>query len=165
MGKLSVHLYNWSDDNERKIYDISPSKTENTYGKDALNRVQSHSRVSIGKIQAMWETELQMCRWPRTWAEVLFVGKSFGQKTRPGIYTRRVCPTSRVVCFKLQKGKTTHGRNQQHQPGNSAAQRTFVEQDNGYYKQSLYRYKGNWLFGSQYDLGFPKGQSIRGGGK
>jgi len=113
----------------------------------------------------MWETALQMCRWPWTWAKILFVGKPLGQKTGTGICTRRLCPTSRTVSFKLQKGKTTPGRNKQHQPGNSPAQRTIVEQGNGYYYQSLYRYKGNWLLGSQYDLGFPKGQSIRGRGK
>jgi hypothetical protein len=166
MKITSVQLINWSDNDERKNYDISPSKTEDTYAKNALNRVQHHSRVFIGKIQAMWETELSVCRWPWTWAETLFVGKSLGQKTGTGIYTRRVCPTSRVVCFKLQKGKTTHGRDKQHQPGNSPAQRTNVEQDNGYYYQSLYRYKGNWLLSSQYDFGFSKGKSIRrGGGK
>ena len=165
MEKISVQLINWSDNNEREIYDISPSKAENTYAKNALHRVQTHSRVSIGKIQAMWQTELQMCRWPWTWAEILFVGKPLRQKTGGGICTRRLCRTSRTVSFKLQKGKATHGRNKRHQPGNSPAQRTFVEQGNGYYYQSLNRYKGNWLFGSQYDFGFPKGQSIRGGGK
>ena len=76
----------------------------------------------------------------------------------------RACPTSETVCFKLQKGKTTHGRNKRHQPGNSPAQRTIVEQGHGYYSESLYRYRGNWLLGSQYAFGFPKGQSIRGGG-
>ena len=165
MKIISVQLINGSDNNEREIHDISPSKTENTYKKNALNRVQPHSRVFIGKIQAMWETELQMCRWPWTWAEILFVGKPLRQKTGNGIYTRRVCPASRVVCFKLQKDKATPGRNKRHQPGNSPAQRTFVEHGNGYYYQSFYRYKGNWLLGSQYDFGFPKGQSIRGGGK
>ncbi len=165
MDIISVQLINWSDNNEREIYYISPSKAEKTYPKDALNRVQPHSRVFIGKIQAMWKTELQMCRWPRTRAEILFVGKPLRQKAGDGIYTRRLCPASRVVCFKLQKDKATPGRNKRHQPGNSPAQRTFVELGNGYYYQSLYRYKGNWLLGSQYDFGFPKGQSIRGGGK
>jgi len=165
MKRISVQLVNWSDTNEREIHDISPSETENTYAKNKCNRVQHHSRVFIGKIQAMWETALQMCRWPRTWAEILFVGKPLRQKTGTGICTRRLCPTSRTVSFKLQKGKTTSGGNKQHQPGTSPAQRTTVEQGKGYYYQSLYRYKGNWLRGSQYDLGFPQGQSIRGGGK
>jgi len=165
MEKKSVQLINGSDNNEREIHDISPSKTENTYGEDTLNRLQPHSRVSIGKIQAMWETELQMCRWPRAWAKILFIGKPLRQKTGGGICTRRLCRTSGTVSFKLQKGKATPGRNKRHQPGNSPAQRTFVEQSNGYYYQSLNRYKGNWLFGSQYDFGFPEGQSIRGGGK
>lgn len=165
MEKISVQLINWSDRNEREIYNISPSKTENTYGKDTANRLQPHSRVSIGKIQAMWETELQMCRWPRTWAKILFVGKPLRQKTGGGICTRRLCRTSRTVSFKLQKGKATPGRNKRHKPGNSPAQRTIIEHGNRYYYQSLNRYKGNWLFGSQYDFGFPKGQSIRGGGK
>ena len=164
MKIISVQLINWSDYDEREIHDISPSKTESTYAKNALNRVQHHSRIFIGKIQAMWETELPMCRWPRTWAEILFVGKPLGQKTGTRIRTRRACPTSETVCFKLQKGKTTHGRNKRHQPGNSPAQRTIIEQGHGYYSESLYRYRGNWLLGSQYAFGFPKGQSIRGGG-
>lgn len=165
MKRISVQLSNWSDNNEREIHDISPAKTENTYAKNAFNRVQHHSRVFIGKIQTLWETALQMCRGPWTWAEILFVGKPLGQKTGTGIYTRRLCPTGRTVSFKLQKGKTTPGRNKRHQSGNSPAQRTIVEQGKGYYYQSLYRYKGNWLLGSQYDFGFPQGQSIRGGGK
>lgn len=165
MKRISVQLSNWSDNNEREIHDISPAKTENTYAKNAFNRVQHHSRVFIGKIQTLWETALQMCRGPWTWAEILFVGKPLGQKTGTGIYTRRLCPTGRTVSFKLQKGKTTPGRNKRPQSGNSPAQRTIVEQGKGYYYQSLYRYKGNWLLGSQYDFGFPQGQSIRGGGK
>jgi hypothetical protein len=165
MEIISVQLINGSDNNERKIHDISPSKTENSYAKNKLNKVQRHSRVFIGKIQAMWETALQMCRWPRTWAEILFVGKPLGQKTGPGICTRRLCTTSGTVSFKLQKGKTTPGRNKRHQPGDSPAKRTIVEQGHGYYSESLYRYKGNWLLGSQYDFGFPQEQSIRGGGK
>jgi hypothetical protein len=165
MKRISVQLINGSDNNEREIDSISPEKTENTYAKTALNRVQPHSRVFIGKIQALWETELPMCRWPWTWAEILFVGKPLGQKTGTGICTWRLCPTSRVVCFKLQKNKATPGGDKRHQPGDSPAQRTIVEQGNGYYSESLYRYKGNWLLGSQYDFGFPQEQSIRGGGK
>ena len=165
MKRISVHLINWSADNEREIDDISPSKTENPYANNALNRVQHHSRVFIRKIQALWETELPMRRWPWTWAEILCVGKPLGQKTGTGICTWRLCPTSRVVCFKLQKNKTTFGGDKRHQPGDSPAQRTIVEQGNGYYSESFYRYKGNWLLGSQYDFGFPKGESIRGGGK
>jgi len=164
MKRISVQLINWSDTNEREIYDISPSKTESTDAKNALNRIQHDSRIFIGKVQAMWETALQMCRWPWTWAEILFVGKPLGQKTGTGICTRRLCPTSRTVSFKLQEGKATPGGNKRHQPGNSPAQRTIVKQGNGYYYQSLYRYRGNWQLGGQYDLRFSKGQSIRGGG-
>jgi hypothetical protein len=164
MKRISVQLINWSDYG-REIHGISPSQTESTAAKNALTRVQHHSRVFIGKIQALWETGLQMCKGPRTWAEILFVGEPLGQETGTGIRTRRVCPTSGTVSFKLQKGKATHGTNKRHQSGDSPAQRTIVEQGNGYYYQSLYRYKGNWLLGSQYDFGFPKGESIRGGGK
>ena len=165
MKRISVQLINGSDNNERELDSLSPEKTGNPYAKTALHRVQHHSRVFIGKIQALWQTELPMCRWPWTWTEILCVGKSLGQKTGTGICTRRVCPTSRTISFKLQKNKTTPGRDKRHQPGNSPAQRTIVEQGNGYYSESLYRYKGNWLLGSQYDFGFPKGESIRGGGK
>jgi hypothetical protein len=165
MERISVQLSNWSDNHEREIDSISPSKTTNPYAKNALHRVQHHSRVFIGTIQALWETELPMRPWPRTWTEILFVGKPLGQKTGTGICTRRVCPTSRTISFKLQKGKTTPGRNKRHQPGNSPAQRIRVGQGNGYYSQSFDRYKSNWLLGGQYDFGFPQSQSIRGGGK
>jgi len=165
MKRISVQLINWSANNERKIDDISPSKTENPYANNALHRVQHHSRVFIGKVQALWETALQMCRWPWTWAEILYFSKPLGEKTGTGICTWRLCPTSRVVYFKLQKNKTTPGGDKRHQPGDSPAQRTIVEQGSGYYSESLYRYKGNWLLGSQYDFGFSEGESIRGGGK
>ena len=162
---ISDQLYNWSDYHEREIYNISSSKAKNTHTKTTLNRDQHHPWVFIGTIQAMWETTVQMCTWPWTWSKILFVSKPPWQKTGSGICTQRLCRTGRAVSFKFQKGKTHPGRNKQHQPGNSPAQRTIVEQRNGYHYQSFYRYKGNWLPGSKYDLRFPKEQSIRGGGK
>lgn len=163
MKRISVQLYNGSDRNEREIDSISPSKTGGAYSENALNRVQHHSRVFIGKIQALWKTELPMRSGPWTWAKILFVGKPLRQKTGPAICTGRLCPSSRTISFQFQNSKTTPGRNKRHQPGNSPAQRTIVGQGNGYDSQSLYRYKGNRLLGSQYDFGFPQEQSIRGG--
>jgi len=164
MIRISVQLSNWSDRHEREIDSTSPSKTGNTHAKNARHRVQHHSRVFIGTIQALWKTELPMRSGPRTWAEILCVGKPLGQKTGTTVCARRLCPRSSTISFQFQNSKTTFGRNKRHQPGNSPAQRTIVKQGHGYYSQSLYRYKGNWLLSGQYDFGFPKGESIRGGG-
>jgi len=93
MEKKSVQLINGSDNNEREIHDISPSKTENTYGEDTLNRLQPHSRSlwkntshvgnRIANVQMAWHG-------PKYYLSVSHSGRRPEVEYVPGDYAEQV---------------------------------------------------------------------------
>ena len=152
-NSLSDQLYNWSDIHEESIYSTTTKKEKHACKKAFLDNASHFKRIHNRTLQAMWETRMQMCRWPWTWPKVLFISQPIRQKTGNGLCASRLQGTSNAIFKKLQTSSRHSGTNMQHQSRNTASQRTSVRNIYVYHcQQNRFRVNRNYI--CQYSTGF-----------
>lgn len=112
---LSDQLYMWSDIHA-KYFIIDFTQTPNTIVATNASLGLAFTRFAYRTLQALRKTWLQVCRWPRPWPQILFIGQLPGQPTANGLRaanrSTQCCPSHR----KLPPGPPDHRRNLRDQP-------------------------------------------------
>jgi hypothetical protein len=109
---LSDHLYAWSDQCSKRIHRHSAKASQRSCSSTAPAQIDP-ARLPHRAIQTMWQTGMQMCRRPRTRAQILFVGelsrpeagdglRATGGLWRNGKVSRQLSPKPRNPKYDLR---------------------------------------------------------------
>ena len=154
-GVISVQLDNCTDrftTNEN----IFPSKTTHDpfqthhYLWSALLAGLAHRTL-----HPLWQTWMQVRRYPRPWSQILSVGQLSQPQTRTRICATEIPPASRGFTHQLSDGQTDPGRDLEYQSRTAATERNVVKNAHGYSAELLYvvRNHGFCNPGSEYASG------------
>lgn len=134
---LLEQLYDCTDRSKRQITQLFAQKTERTPRTDQSYRLTDPKRFSHRALYPLWKSKLQVCRWKRTWTEILSVCKSSGAKARTALCPARLSGKGKGISEQLSDITSAFGRNLQHKPGNLKAERKNVKGCYGYHWKSF----------------------------
>lgn len=134
-------LYDCTDRSKRQITQLFAHKTERTFRTDQSHRLKDPKRFSHRALYPLWKTKLQMCRWKRTWAEILSVCKSPRAKARAALCPPRLSRNGKGISGQLSAFSSITGRNIQYKPRNIKTERKIVKERYGYHRNSFYSHR------------------------
>ena len=142
---ISVQLGNCTDGFATN-QNIFPSKT--THGPLQTNyRYRSAHLEGLADraVHPLWQTRMQMRKYSRARAQILFVGQLPGSQTRTGICASEGPSAGRGITHQLSDGQADLRRNIEHQSRTSATQKRVVINAYGYHTRLLYVFRNRSL--------------------
>lgn len=111
---ISDQLINWSE-YERCVVSLSTEKEEKFSKETTLIRSYGYQRIINRKIQALRETNLQMCSRSRPWSQILPIQKYSWKSSKDGIYSSERQGKNSSLCSEFHGHPKTVRRNLRNQ--------------------------------------------------
>ena len=83
-------------------------------------------------LHPLWQTWMQVRRYPRPWSQILSVGQLSGPQTRTRICASEISPSSRGFTYQLSDGQTNLRRDFEYQSRAAATERYGVKNPHEY---------------------------------
>lgn len=122
-GVISDQSYMWSVANDR-TYRLRSQTTPQAIAAQAAATGRRPSGLLDRTLQALWQSKLQVCRWARTWAQVLPVGELLGQVAADGLRSPGRARAGQQVPGQLRPGSRHLGGDLRDQSRATASART-----------------------------------------
>jgi hypothetical protein len=114
-GILSDQLFTWSDEHTNRASCSATQTPPCPCASDAARSIYP-ARLFNREIQAMRQARMQMCRWARTWTQVLSFGELSGPSAADGLRAPRGLWASFGVSRELSSDARDSGRDLRDQP-------------------------------------------------
>ncbi len=114
-GIVSDQLYTWSDGHTNRTSCCATQTPRCPCASDAARSIYP-ARLFNREIQAMRQARMQMCRWARTWAQILSFGELSRFATSDGLRAPRGVWASFGVSCQLSSDARDSGRDLRDQP-------------------------------------------------
>ena len=112
---VSDQLYTWSDEHTNRTSCCATQTPQCPCASDATRSIYP-ARLFNREIQAMRQAGMQMCRWSRTWTQVLSFGELSGPAAADGLRAPRGLWASFGVSRQLSADARDSGRDLRDQP-------------------------------------------------
>lgn len=132
---VSDQLNNWSDDREPERILFTKETPPARF--PTLTVRSRTSWLSHRALQTLRKTGLPLCKWTRTWTEVLPIDQSIGISTRDALCSAKLPGTSRALPGRLLEGSRNSEGDDEHQPGALEAARAFLEREYSVYARHV----------------------------
>lgn len=134
----SVQLYRCTDEFTGKDYHLSPQTPNNPFQANHYDRSSHFARLADRTVYPLRETRMQMCRFRRSWPQILSVGQLSRPQAGTGVCCAKISRPSKRVSHQLSDGKAITRRDFQHQSRIVAPERHVVKPPNGYFAGALH---------------------------
>ena len=122
----SDQLYTWSDENTKTI-DRWLAKTPSSAAAPTAAAQCHPPWLPHRALQTLWQTGMQVCRRPRSWSQILSVGKLPGPAAANGLCAARVLTSRQRVAGQLSASPPAFRRDLRDQPRTPAPKRGAVK--------------------------------------
>lgn len=163
---VSDQSLNWSDNYDKNILDNSSKASLNT-GSKATAAKRNHTRFAHRTLQALRQTQLQMCRWPRPRPEVLPVCNSIQGSSSDGVRPAGLSRSGRRIPGQLSFCPSDLRGNLRNQPRTSSSERKtlgVLRERRKRFSNFTNRHRPSGYLSREYARGIPRRQSVAQGG-